>query len=242
MIYRSNRPWIAQQVWKDVLFLHWPIPSELIQAQLPAPFKVDTYDGKSWITIVLFQALHSRPRGMPRFLSQRNLLQVNTRTYVRFNGVPGVYFLSLDTNSKWTVYGARSLYNLPYRKATMNFKRDDHGMQFESKTANKSIDFSSFKAQCRPTLTQVDNQPDSLAHFLTERYYLWTIKNKQILKGSISHHPWDLVCAESQHKMGGRPSILVGEDLNEQPIAHYSESIHAYMHPFERVGIFDQSE
>jgi len=241
MIYRSKRPWIAQQVWKDVLFLHWPIPNDLIQPEIPAPFKVDTYGGKCWISIVLFQALHSRPRGIPIFLSQPDLLQVNIRTYVQLNGVPGVYFLSLDTNSKSTVRGARSLFNLPYRQAHMSFKQDDHGMQFESKTTNQSAEFGCFKARYTPTSIQVDQQTGSLAHFLTERYYLWTIKNKKVLRGSISHQPWDLVGAESQFNVKQRPSFLAAEELYERPIAHYAQSMHAYMHPFERVAIFDQS-
>src|SRR5690625_4746712 len=145
MIYRSNRPWVAQQVWKDVLFLHWPIPSELIQAQLPAPFKVDTYDGKSWITIVLFQALHSRPRGMPCFLSHRKLLHVCTSTYVRITGCPYVCLLSSYRHRLWTVYRARSLYNFAYSKAIKEFKRHDHVVQVERNTVNRLIDLSTFK-------------------------------------------------------------------------------------------------
>lgn len=242
MIYKSKRPWIAQQLWKDVLFLHWPIPYEYLQTQIPAPFKLDTYRGKSWISIVLFQALHSRPRGLPIALSQRDLLQLNIRTYVQLNGVPGIYFFSIDTNSEWTVRSARSVFNLPYRKATMNFKQDHSGLEFNSEAANKLADVRSFKARFTPTTRQVDHCPGSLAHFLTERYYLWTIKNRNVLKGSISHYPWDLVYAEAQLSMSGWPSFLASENLKGQPIAHYSKMMNAYMHPFERVAIFDQSK
>ena len=39
------------------------------------------------------------------------------RTYIRFNGVPGVYFLKIYINSKLSRIGARTLLSLPYEDA-----------------------------------------------------------------------------------------------------------------------------
>src|SRR5699024_11745815 len=79
-------PWIAQQNWEDILFIHTPVPASVLQEYVPAPFTIDTYNGQGWLTLVLFRATNSRFRYFPSFLSYPKLNQMNLRTYVTFGG------------------------------------------------------------------------------------------------------------------------------------------------------------
>jgi uncharacterized protein YqjF (DUF2071 family) len=72
-----------------------------------------------------------RPRGFPSFLSDR-FLEVNVRTYVARDRKPGIWFFSLDAESRAAVAGARAAFHLPYFHARMTFSALDSQCVFES--------------------------------------------------------------------------------------------------------------
>src|ERR687888_71367 len=58
--------------------------------------------------------------------------ELNVRTYVRHEGVPAVWFLSLDTNSPLFVTLGRALFGLPYHLAQMAVLADGDGVHYLS--------------------------------------------------------------------------------------------------------------
>jgi uncharacterized protein len=48
--------------------------------------------------------------------------ELNVRTYVHLDGVPGLWFFSLDANNAVAVLGARVAFHLPYFKARMSLE------------------------------------------------------------------------------------------------------------------------
>src|SRR5699024_1057393 len=77
----------------------------------------DTFNNETWVSVVPFQATKTYPRVGRQFFSLGPLWQLNVRTYIRFNGVPGIYFLKIYTNSHLSSIGARTLLSLPYEDA-----------------------------------------------------------------------------------------------------------------------------
>jgi uncharacterized protein YqjF (DUF2071 family) len=45
--------------------------------------------------------------------------EINVRTYVTVGGKPGIFFFSLDADSRLAVAAARRVYRLPYFRAHM---------------------------------------------------------------------------------------------------------------------------
>src|SRR5690625_4482750 len=109
-----NLPWIGVQHWETPAFFHWPVPYDTLRALVPAPFELDTFNNETWVSVVLFQATATYPRIGHQLFSLGPLWQLNVRTYIRFNGVPGVYFLKIYTNSKLSSLSASMLLSLPY--------------------------------------------------------------------------------------------------------------------------------
>ncbi len=35
-------PWVLAQTWEDLLFLHWPVPADVLRAKLPPELELDT--------------------------------------------------------------------------------------------------------------------------------------------------------------------------------------------------------
>src|SRR5215203_2724293 len=107
--------WLLAQTWSRLLFAHWPVDPDTVARQLPPGVEPDVRDGRAWLAIVAFRMLESRPLLPPRRPVLPPIPELNVRTYVRVDGVPGVWFLSLDASSPFFVRAGRALYGLPYR-------------------------------------------------------------------------------------------------------------------------------
>jgi uncharacterized protein YqjF (DUF2071 family) len=117
---------VLRQRWSELLFLHWPFSSEVIQASLPKGLYVDTFDGQAWVGIVPFYMDRVRPVFFPPVPGISWFLELNVRTYVHDEtGEPGVWFYSLDCNLPLAVAIARRFYHLPYEHAEMSVHK--HG-------------------------------------------------------------------------------------------------------------------
>ena len=87
------------QRWRELLFLHWPMPPGALRPLVPPALELDLFEGVAWVTLIPFEILESRPRGLPGALASR-FLEENLRTNVRGpDGEPGIYFWSLEASS-----------------------------------------------------------------------------------------------------------------------------------------------
>ena len=109
-----DEPWILRQAWNDLLFTHWPVVKERLRERVPAFLEIDTFDNRAWLSVTPFRLSNLSPRGIPAlpFISSFN--EINVRTYVVRDGIPGIYFFSLDANSMLAVAGASTFFHLPY--------------------------------------------------------------------------------------------------------------------------------
>jgi len=237
MEYVRRWPWVGQQEWHDVLFIHWSVPFEILRTHVPAPFILETHGEKSWITVILFQAKNTRLRGMPSKISYPSFLQMNIRTYIQFGGEPGIYFFSVDVNRLLIMAAAKGILQLPYELAEMKFKKSKNQLLFKSKRKKGDYPLPSITANYQPSTLKIPNQQGTLPYWLTERYSFWMIKGNKIIKGPLSHVPWELFDVSVDLEMSNMIPFIPANYLQEKPLVHYAQSIHAYLHPFEQIGI-----
>src|SRR5438270_11268696 len=83
-----QRPWLVKMVWRDLLFAHWQLDPDYVQARLPQPLQVGTFAGAAWVGVIPF-VMDFDVRGIPLMLATP---EINVRTYVSYDGIPGVYF------------------------------------------------------------------------------------------------------------------------------------------------------
>ncbi|MEK4970087.1 DUF2071 domain-containing protein [Cytobacillus sp. FSL R7-0696] len=98
-----SKKWIMRQTWRNLYFLHWPVPIEALREHIPDSLQIDTFNNYAWLGIVAFVMEGIYPRGIPAVSITPKFPEVNLRTYVKYNGKPGVYFLSLDVEN-WASY------------------------------------------------------------------------------------------------------------------------------------------
>lgn len=100
-------PWIMRMTWSELLFAHWPVDPSVLAPLLPKGLTLDTRDGIAWIGVVPFLMSDIAPRCCPSIPILSCFLELNVRTYVIYDGKPGVWFFSLDAANRIAVRAAR---------------------------------------------------------------------------------------------------------------------------------------
>lgn len=191
--------WIMAQVWHDLLFAHWPVNSEALRPLLPSRLKIDTFDGQAWIAVVPFRMSGVRLRATPALPGLSKFTELNVRTYVVALEKPGVWFFSLDAGNRAAVAIARAWFHLPYFRARMSCEERNGHMHYRSERAHRGAPAASLEGQYRPVDKVFSPQPETLEHFLTERYCLYTAdRHGELIRGEIHHTPWSLQVAEAE--------------------------------------------
>jgi uncharacterized protein YqjF (DUF2071 family) len=189
---------LMYQSWGTVLFLHWPVPQETLRPLLPPGLALDTHEGRAWVALAPFTLWGLRPRFGPALPGVSRFHELNVRTYVHANGVPGVWFFSLDAARLLPVLGARALFFLPYSKARMSLLRDGETITYESvrsgpsRSGRPGAPRAAFRAVWTFGAARPRAVPGSLDFFLVERYCLYAERRGRLYRSRIHHEPWPL--------------------------------------------------
>jgi uncharacterized protein len=190
-----DRP-LMHQTWGKLLFMHWRIDEKLLRPLIPQHLEIDTFDGSAWIAIAPFTMWDIRafPPFIPPIPGLSSAHELNVRTYVHYDRVPGVWFFSLDCNSSVAVLGARTFFHLPYYNAEIKLEQDGQVIDYASK--RKDDPPATFEASWKIGNTLPYSRPGSLEFFLTERYCLYSEDDGKLFRARIHHQPWPLQKAE----------------------------------------------
>jgi uncharacterized protein YqjF (DUF2071 family) len=180
------------QTWGKLLFMHWPIDRSLLRPLIPKQLEIDTFDGSAWIGVIPFTMWGIRPALLPPIPGASAFHELNVRTYVHFNGVPGVWFFSLDAASGLAVWGARKFYYLPYFNAEMSLRQSGNLIDYSSERCDEHDPPAALQATWSISDPLPTSLPDSLEFFLTERYCLYSENKSEIFRARIHHPTWPL--------------------------------------------------
>ncbi len=234
---------IMHQRWADLLFAHWPVPAEVIQAQLPGRLQVDTFDGHAWLGVVPFRMWDVHTLITPPVPGVREFLELNVRTYVHLDGVPGVWFFSLDASNPLAVWAARTFFHLPYFRAKLGLTRPTAGqVHYTGERTHRGMAPARFSATWRVGEALPPAEPDSLEFFLTERYALYAAsgggapgRGDKLYRGRIAHSAWPLHRAELLHYESGLIESLGLPTPPGAPVLHAGGPVRVDLWPLRRV-------
>lgn len=230
-------PWVMSQSWLDLLFAHWAVDGEQLQALLPEGLTLDTFEGKAWLGVVPFRMQNVSPRGIPALPWLSAFPELNLRTYVKAGGKAGVWFFSLDAGNPVAVRVARKGFHLPYFDARMSLARTGDWIRYSSHRTHKGAHPADLKALYRPTGRVYTSRPGSLEHWLTERYCLYAADPKgRLFRGEIQHLPWPLQRAEADFALNTM-TLPIGLPLGKDaPLLHFARRIDVLVWPLQALA------
>jgi uncharacterized protein YqjF (DUF2071 family) len=227
---------LIRQWWGKLLFMHWPISPGFLRQLLPPQLTLDTFEGQAWIGVVPFTMWGVRPYFSPPVPGLNSFHELNVRTYVHFDGVPGVWFFSLDINSPLATWGARRFFFLPYYDAEISLRQEGQSILYHSGRKEGGATPATFDAAWTYGEPLPPSEPDSLAFFLTERYCLYTAHREQLYRCRIFHPPWPLRRAEVSAYNSTMVAALGLPEPSGEPLLHYADSLKIDIWPLARVA------
>lgn len=221
------QPPAVRMNWDNLLFLHWRVDPSIMRPLVPPELELDLHDGAAWIGLVPFRMANCSFRGVPRLPGLANFFECNVRTYARYQGLPGVWFFSLDAQTRLPVLGGRRLWSLNYIHS--RFQVDRHSGTTHYSLHRRPGPWTPGHTCIRWRIGQPlpTSAPGSLPHFLTERYWLFTRRRGRILAGEVRHTPWPLHQAELVHL---EDTLIAAAGLPPSLAAHPPASVLASPH------------
>ena len=228
---------LMHQDWGKLLFMHWRIDEKLLRPLIPERLTIDTFDGTAWIGVIPFTMwdIRALPPYLPPVPGLSRMHELNVRTYVHLDNVPGVWFFSLDANSSVAVLTARTFFHLPYFNAEMELEQEGETIIYSSSRTDSDDPEAKFAATWKFGETLPYSHPDSLEFFLTERYCLYSAHKQNLYRARIFHEPWPLKKAtlssfdSSMIESHGLPTP------KDEPLLHYAEEISVDIWPIKEV-------
>ncbi len=220
------------QRWRSLLFMHWPVPVDVLRQLVPAKFELDLCENEAYVGVVPFEMEGVRPWWWPKSCAM-SFLELNLRTYVTCQGRPGIYFFSLEANSRLAVWGARTGWGLPYYYARASVKRTDDVVEYATRRPGYGPGHST---RYRVGGELGPSEPGTLQHFFLERYLLFVERRGKVYSGQVHHvsYPaFDATVLEVQDELiaaAGFPAVST-----PPAFAHYSPGVDVEVFPLTRV-------
>jgi uncharacterized protein len=187
-----TRSWVQRQSWLEFAFLHWPVPVDVLRPLVPEPLELDLADGVAWVGVIPFRMTGVTLRGLPDIPGFSAFHELNVRTYVRFGGKAGVYFLSLDANQRLAVRVARAWYGLPYWDALLGSTAEGPRRTYHSQRVHPGGGDARLSVTLSVGAARGPARPGTLEHWLAERYALLLVRRGVVYCGDVHHLPWPL--------------------------------------------------
>jgi uncharacterized protein YqjF (DUF2071 family) len=180
---------------------------------------------------------HVCPRGLPPlpYLSQSR--EINVRTYVIVENIPGVYFFSLDANNPIAVWLARMIFHLPYFNARIRIQRKGGSFHYYSQRTHSPAHSGVFSATYRPISSVYQAQRGTLEYWFIERYCLYTVvEQNKVFRANIHHKPWPLQQAEAEILHNSLASADGLHLPDTPPLLHYADKQEVLVWPLRPVS------
>ncbi|HKR00571.1 MAG TPA: DUF2071 domain-containing protein [Pyrinomonadaceae bacterium] len=226
---------IMHQDWGKLLFMHWRMDEAKLRPLIPERLTIDTFDGSAWVGVTPFTMwdIRALPPFLPPVPGLSSMHELNVRTYVHLDGVPGVWFFSLDANSSVAVLAARTVFHLPYFNAEMELEQEGQRIVYSSKRTERDAAPAKFDATWEIGETLAYSHPGSLEFFLTERYLLYAAHKQKLYSARIFHEPWPLRKAT----LSSLDSTMIESHglpaPKDEPLLHYAEEISVDIWPIK---------
>ena len=193
--------------WNNLLMLNYAVDPSLLQSLVPAGTELDTFEGKTYISLVGFEFNRARVLGFAVPFHQ-NFEEVNLRFYVRRGSKRGVVFIR-ELVPRYAVAAiARWAFNENYSCVPMSHRIEagnvEYGWTLGSERCAMSIEIA---GECFLP------REGSLSQFITEHYWGYAAqKGGGCLEYEVQHPPWSVWNATSA-SFSGNVDALYGHEF-----------------------------
>ena len=214
---QSRRVFLSAE-WRDLVMLNYEVERTLLSRYVPPGTELDSFNGRTYVSLVGFQFRHTRLLGRFPVPFHVNFEEVNLRFYVRrqegMESRRGVVFIAEVVPRRAIATTARLVYRENYTRLPMMHR-------IEAERSNKTIEYQwqVGKQWCKLSAQTVDlpRNPEegSLEQFITEHYWGYSPQRTGrdgCVEYHVSHPSWQ-VWQAMKAGFEGDASVLYGREL-----------------------------
>jgi hypothetical protein len=203
--------------WRDLIMLNYAVDPQLLQRYVPPGTVLDSFDGKTYVSLVGFRFLRTKLFGAVPIPFHSTFDEVNLRFYVRRqvgseNHRRGVVFIAEVVPKRAIALTARLAYGENYIRLPMK-----HHLSTNATTKSAEYHWRVNGAWCKlhaqAASASAPAREGGLEQFITEHYWGYSAgRNSGTLEYHVSHVPWN-VWPTTSAGFEGDPTSLYGPDL-----------------------------
>jgi uncharacterized protein YqjF (DUF2071 family) len=204
--------------WRDLVMLNYEVDGKLLNDYLPAGTALDSFDGRTYVSLVGFHFRQTKLFGSLPIPFHANFDEVNLRFYVRRKvgneERRGVVFIAEIVPKRAVAQIARLAYGENYICLPMKHRVNTKGA---TKTAEYEwkLNGAWCKLHAHATVAPMPAREGSLEQFITEHYWGYSTQRKgSSLEYNVSHVPWN-IWTSTVAGFEGDASALYGPELGE---------------------------
>jgi uncharacterized protein YqjF (DUF2071 family) len=199
--------------WRNLLMLNYAVAPSLLERFVPAGTELDSYGGRTWLSLIGFQFNRTRVLGFAIPFHQ-NFEEVNVRFYVRRGEKKGVVFIRELVPKRAIAFVARWVFNENYTRLPMSHRIEARA---SGDVTHAAYAWQSGKERCA---MQIDTEGScflpaegSESQFITEHYWGYAAqKDGGSLEYEVQHPRW-LVWNAKQAGYSGNATRLYGAEI-----------------------------
>jgi uncharacterized protein YqjF (DUF2071 family) len=180
--------------WRDLVMLNYEVAPGILQRYLPRGVELDTFEGRTFVSLVGFQFLRTRLYGFLAVPFHSNFEEVNLRFYVRRREGGelrrGVVFVRELVPRLAIARFARLMYGEKYESCPMwhRVARNAEGLAADYGWKWRGGQFQ-LSAQASGAAARVAE--GTLENFITEHYWGYSAQSgDESIEYRVSHDPW----------------------------------------------------
>jgi uncharacterized protein len=202
--------------WRDLVMLNYEVEPGILQPYVPRGVELDSFEGRTFISLVGFQFLRTKLYGFLAVPFHTNFEEVNLRFYVRRREGGevrrGVVFVRELVPRVAIARFARLMYGEKYDYCPMQHRseRRAEGIAAEYEWKWRGTQFR-LSAQASGTASRVAE--GTLENFITEHYWGYSAKSaSETIEYRVSHDPWR-VWSSTNGGFEGNTDALYGPEF-----------------------------
>lgn len=200
------------QTWRHLTFLHWAYDAPTVQALVPPPLRVQTWEGRTWVGVIPFLMADVRLPGLPPPPGWDAFAELNVRCYVQGpDGRDGIWFLGMVVPRATFALSLRSI-GLPYEvangavvsrdedNADENGRGENSGARWDYRFGpprgvlglRTPLDSAWFTASVQPGAPLTAHERTPLVESLAGRWTAYHRRARALWRTPVEHEPWPL--------------------------------------------------
>jgi uncharacterized protein YqjF (DUF2071 family) len=208
----TNRTFLTAE-WINLLMLNYAVNPSLLERFVPASTELDSFDGKTYISLIGFQFNRTRVLGFAIPFHQ-DFEEVNVRFYVRRGAKKGVVFIRELVPKRAIAFVARWVFNENYSRVPLSHRIETRA---SGEVARAAYAWHSGQEQCA---MQIETEGPSFlpsegseSQFITEHYWGYAAqKDGGSLEYEVQHPRWSVWNAK-QAGYSGNAAGLYGAEI-----------------------------